>query len=75
MLDSVTRELLVGRETVHLEPKAFDLLAILIQNRPRALSKTEIHEKLWQGTFVTDGTLTSLWPRCAPRSRTRRTSS
>jgi DNA-binding winged helix-turn-helix (wHTH) protein len=60
VLDSETRELLVGGETVHLTPKAFDLLAILIENRPRALSKTEIHEKLWPDTFVSDGTLTSL---------------
>jgi DNA-binding winged helix-turn-helix (wHTH) protein len=60
VLDSETRELLVGGEMVHLTPKAFDLLAILIENRPRALSKTEIHEKLWPNTFVADGTLTSL---------------
>jgi DNA-binding winged helix-turn-helix (wHTH) protein len=60
VLDSETRELLVGGETVHLTPKAFDLLAILIEKRPRALSKTEIHEKLWPDTFVADGTLTSL---------------
>jgi DNA-binding winged helix-turn-helix (wHTH) protein len=60
VLDSETRELTVGGETVHLTPKAFDLLATLIDNRPRALSKTEIHEKLWPATFVADGTLTSL---------------
>ncbi len=60
VLDSETRELLVGGKTVHLTPKAFQLLAILIENRPRALSKAEIHEKLWPGTFVSDGTLTSL---------------
>lgn len=60
VLDSETRELLVGGKTVHLHPKAFDLLEILIENRPRALSKTEIHEKLWPNTFVSDGTLTSL---------------
>lgn len=60
VLDSETRELLLGGKTVHLTPKAFDLLAILIENRPRALSKTEIHEKLWPNTFVSDGTLTSL---------------
>jgi DNA-binding winged helix-turn-helix (wHTH) protein len=60
VLDSETRELLVGGETVHLTPKAFELLAILVENRPRALSKTEIHEKLWPETFVSDGTLTSL---------------
>src|ERR1700693_4350597 len=57
VLDSETRELLVAGNTVHLTPKAFDLLAILIENRPRALSKTEIHEKLWPNTFVSDGTL------------------
>ena len=55
-----TRELLVGGNSVHLAPKAFDLLAILIENRPRALSKAEIHEKLWPSTFVSEGTLTSL---------------
>jgi DNA-binding winged helix-turn-helix (wHTH) protein len=60
VLDSETRELRVGGKTVHLTPKAFDLLAILVENRPRALSKTEIHEKLWPDTFVSDGTLTSL---------------
>ena len=60
VLDSETRELLVGGETVHLTPKAFELLAILIENRPRALSKTELHKKLWPDTFVSDGTLTSV---------------
>jgi DNA-binding winged helix-turn-helix (wHTH) protein len=60
VLDSETRELVVAGETAHLAPKAFDLLAILVENRPRALSKKEIHEKLWPGTFVSDGTLTSL---------------
>jgi len=60
VLDLETRELLVGGKPIHLTPKAFDLLAILIENRPRALSKSEIHEKLWPETFVSDGTLTSL---------------
>ena len=60
VLDSETRELLVGGRTVHLTPKAFELLAILIEARPRALSKAEIHEKLWPSTFVSEGTLTSL---------------
>ena len=58
VLDSETRELLVDGNAIHLTPKAFDLLAILIENRPRALSKTEIHEKLWPETFVSDGSAT-----------------
>jgi FHA domain-containing protein len=45
---------------VHLSPKGLQFLELLLENRPRALSKSEIHEKLWPGTFVSDGTLTSL---------------
>jgi DNA-binding winged helix-turn-helix (wHTH) protein len=60
LLDSDTRELTVRGETVHLQPKAFQFLELLLQNRPKAVSKNEIHEKLWPGTFVSDGTLTSL---------------
>lgn len=60
VLDSETRELSVGGEAVHLTPKAFELLEILIESRPRAISKAEIHERLWRDTFVSDGTLTSL---------------
>jgi DNA-binding winged helix-turn-helix (wHTH) protein len=60
LLDSETRELHVRGEPVHLQPKAFQFLELLLQNRPKALSKDAIHEKLWPGTFVSDGTLTSL---------------
>jgi DNA-binding winged helix-turn-helix (wHTH) protein len=60
VLDSETRQLVVGGEEVHLQPKAFQFLELLLQNRPKALSKDAIHEKLWPGTFVSDGTLTSL---------------
>jgi len=60
ILDSETRELLVRGTGVHVSPKAFQFLELLLENRPRALSKNEIHEKLWPGTFVSDGTLTSL---------------
>jgi DNA-binding winged helix-turn-helix (wHTH) protein len=60
VLDSDTRQLFVGSAEVHLQPKAFQFLELLIQNRPKALAKNEIHEKLWPGTFVSDGTLTSL---------------
>lgn len=60
LLDSDTRELIVRGEAVHLQPKAFQFLELLLENRPKALSKDKIHEKLWPGTFVSDGTLTSL---------------
>ena len=60
MLDSATRQLFVGEREVHLQPKAFQFLELLLQSRPKALSKSAIHEALWPGTFVSDGTLTSL---------------
>lgn len=60
VLDSDTRQLLVCSEAVHLSPKAFQFLELLLESRPKALSKSEIHERLWPGTFVSDGTLASL---------------
>jgi DNA-binding winged helix-turn-helix (wHTH) protein len=60
LLDSETRQLSVRGEAVHLSPKAFDLLELLLENRPKALSKSEIHERLSPGTFVSDGALASL---------------
>lgn len=60
VLDSDTRQLSVRGEAVHLSPKAFQFLELLLESRPKAISKSEIHERLWPGTFVSDGTLTSL---------------
>jgi DNA-binding winged helix-turn-helix (wHTH) protein len=59
-LDLPRRQLARGAEAVHLTPKAFDLLALLIGEAPRVLTKTELHERLWPGTFVSDATLVSL---------------
>ncbi len=60
VLDSETRQLSVRGQTVHVSPKAFQFLELLLASRPKALSKSEIHERLWPGTFVSDGTLASL---------------
>jgi DNA-binding winged helix-turn-helix (wHTH) protein len=59
-LDPATRQLLHGKTEVRLSPKAFDLLQVLIDNRTRAVSKAELHERLWPGTFVTDANLAVL---------------
>lgn len=60
VLDSDTRQLSVRGEVVHFSPKAFQFLELLLKSRPKALSKAEIHEGLWPGIFVSDGTLASL---------------
>jgi hypothetical protein len=43
-----------------VSPKAFEFLRLLLEYRPRALSKSELHDRLWPSTFVSDATLTSL---------------
>jgi DNA-binding winged helix-turn-helix (wHTH) protein len=58
--DTETRELFRGGKLVHLSPKAFRLLELLIAARPRALSKKELCEQLWPDTFVSEGNLASL---------------
>ena len=59
-LDTGSRQLRQGDAERHLSPKAFDLLCLLVGNRPRALSKAELHERLWPATLVSEATLTSL---------------
>lgn len=60
LLDTETRQLLRGEAPISLPPKAFDLLVYLIENRPNALSKDELHERLWPGVFVSDTNLAGL---------------
>ena len=49
----------VSRETaaIHLSPKAFELLAALVEHRGRAMSKSELLERVWPGVFVSDASL------------------
>jgi DNA-binding winged helix-turn-helix (wHTH) protein len=59
-IDTESRQLRKGDAERHLSPKAFEFLRLLIENRPRAVSKEELHERLWPSTFVSEATLTSL---------------
>jgi DNA-binding winged helix-turn-helix (wHTH) protein len=59
-LDLATRQLLHGKAEVRLSPKAFDLLCALVDSSTRAVSKKELHDRLWPGTFVTDANLAVL---------------
>jgi DNA-binding winged helix-turn-helix (wHTH) protein len=59
-LDYGTRQLLVDGREIRLSPKALELLATLIQSRPRALSKAELQERLWPSTFVEETNLAGL---------------
>lgn len=59
-LDTDRRQIFVGNEPLHVSAKAFQLLELLAENRPRALSKDELQQALWPDTFVSDTSLTTL---------------
>jgi DNA-binding winged helix-turn-helix (wHTH) protein len=59
-LDVRTRRLLRGEQEVHLSPKAFALLTLLIENRAEAMSKGDLQQKLWPSTYVLETNLAGL---------------
>jgi DNA-binding winged helix-turn-helix (wHTH) protein len=59
-LDADRRQLLEGRGVVHLEPKAYELLSLLVARRPGAVSKAAIHDALWGDTYVSESSLAGL---------------
>src|SRR6185295_15805937 len=60
VLDLRARELTRGDEPVALSPKAYQLLEMLVVNRPAALSKTDLQNLLWPDTFVVEKNLANL---------------
>lgn len=60
VLDTDVRELRQGSRTLHLSPKAFQLLEILVTSRPGAVSKRDLQERLWPDTFVVEKNLPNL---------------
>jgi DNA-binding winged helix-turn-helix (wHTH) protein len=60
VLDRSTRQLLCRGEERHLEPKAFEVLDLLLNRRPEAVSKSEIQQRLWPDAFVSESSLTGL---------------
>ena len=57
-LDPVRRELSRNGTSVKIEPKVFDLLLHLIENRHRVVSKEDIIAQVWSGRIVSDSALT-----------------
>jgi DNA-binding winged helix-turn-helix (wHTH) protein len=59
VFDSDTRELLEEGRRVHLSPKAFDMLRILLEARPKVVPKGELQDRIWgPDTIVGDASLT-----------------
>lgn len=58
-LDLARAELRAGGEPCPVEPQVFALLALLVENRERLVSKDELIEKVWDGRIVTDAAIAS----------------
>lgn len=57
LLDLARRELSNAGCPIRLTAKVFDLLAILVTHRDRALSRTELQARLWPDVIVEEGNL------------------
>jgi DNA-binding winged helix-turn-helix (wHTH) protein len=57
VLDPETRELRRGGALVHLPPQVYRLLEILIEQRPRVVTRNELDELLWPRSYVARSSL------------------
>ena len=57
VVDSDTRQLQRAGVEVPLSPKAFQLLEILLEDKPRVIPKKELIERLWADTIVAEENL------------------
>jgi DNA-binding winged helix-turn-helix (wHTH) protein len=59
-VDAAARQVTRNGELTHLTRKAFDLLVLLIDQRPNVVTKQEIHTRLWPQTFVSESSVQAL---------------
>jgi len=60
ILDFDTRQLIRDGREIHISPKAFELLAALVNERPKVISKAVLQQRLWPDTFVAEANLSNL---------------
>jgi len=58
--DSGRRALFRGPQEIHLSPKAFRFLELLLSRRPNAVPKEEILETVWPDVVVSEASLATL---------------
>src|SRR5215475_13907409 len=59
VLDSGRRELTRGSQAIAVGPQVFDVLAYLVRNRERVVSKDDLLDAVWSGRIVSESTMTS----------------
>lgn len=57
VFDAGSRELLGPNGPCGLSPKAFECLWALLERRPQAVPRAELHDRLWPKTFVAETSL------------------
>lgn len=60
LLDSAEHQLLAGDVPVHLTGKAFQLLVLLVAERPKVVLKKEIYDTLWPNVYVQEANIKNL---------------
>ena len=60
VLDLDRRQFERAGTIVHLPPKVYTLLTVLVDQRPKALSKDELNEALWPGLYISESSLTNV---------------
>ena len=56
-IDFEAKQVMVNKEIIKLTALEFRLLACLVENEGKVVSKQELFEKVWQDKFTGDGTL------------------
>ena len=56
-LDTHRRILQKNGTPIHLTPRSFDLLCVMVENAGRVLEHDELLDKVWEDTFVEQGNL------------------
>ena len=57
VIDVVRRELWNGAARIPMEPQVFDLLAYLVQNPDRVVSRDELLQAIWDGRVISDSAI------------------
>ena len=58
--DPASRQLLRGGEEVHLPPRLFKLLQVLLEKRPQAVSKDDLMKSIWPDVAIEEGNLKTI---------------
>ncbi|KPJ90963.1 MAG: hypothetical protein AMJ55_12630 [Gammaproteobacteria bacterium SG8_15] len=59
MLDTESLELSQSGVLIHSEPQVIELLALLVENSNRLVTKEEINKAVWRGRIVSEAALSS----------------